>query len=112
MEERTVHLKIKVQSLVDEAKNIRREANKTSGKEKWGLNHHRTSVVRPHTRHNLLAYGILRGIPYSVMEKKCRETPDFSGVSKIAKRFGASDNDILEWIDDARKHLGLMQDAA
>ena len=112
MEERTVHLKIKVQSLVDEAKNIRKEANKTSGMAKWGLNHHRTSVVRPNTRANLLAYGILRGTPYSAMEKKCREAPDFAWVSKIAKRFGASDNDILEWIDDARKHLGLMQDAA
>jgi len=112
MEERTVHLKIKVQSLVDEAKNIRREANKTSGKEKWGLNHHRTSVVRPHTRHNLLAYGILRCIPYSVMEKKCRETPDFSWVSKIAKRFGASDADILEWMEDAKMHISGHQEAA
>jgi len=105
MQERTVHLKIKVQSLVDEAKNIRREANKTSGMQKWGLNHHRTTVVRRHTRHNLLAYGVLIGTPYALMEKRCFEAPDFKWVAKIAKSFGGTEEDIGAWIADAEKYL-------
>ena len=112
MEERKIHLKIKVQSLVDEAKNIRKEANKTSGKAKWNLNHHRTEVVRPHTRKNLLAYGILLGIPYRVMERRCNEQPNFVGVAAIAKRFGASEADVSAWIADAKEHLSGHSKAA
>ena len=46
MNEKLVHLKIKIKSLVDESKNIRKEANKTSGMAKWNLNHHRKTIVR------------------------------------------------------------------
>jgi len=102
---RTIHLRIKVRSLVDEAVNIRREANKKSGMEKWDLNHHRTTVVRRHTRHNLLAYGILIGTPYELMEKKCAEAPDLKWVAKIAKSFDASEEDIAVWMADAESHL-------
>lgn len=108
MNPRQTHLKIKVQSLVDEAKNIRREANKTSGMAKWDLNHHRTTVVRRHTRHNLLAYGILLGTPYSLMEKKCYEPPDFKWVAKIAEKFGATEEDIGAWMADAGEALSIV----
>jgi len=57
MNDRIVHLRIKIKSLVDESRNIRREANKTSGMAKWKLNQHRKTTVREHTRDNLLAYG-------------------------------------------------------
>jgi hypothetical protein len=105
MEERTIHLKIKVKSLVNESKSIRKEAKKVSGMVKWNLNNHRTTVVRDHTRHNLLAYGILRGIPYEVMEEKCYEYPDFKRVFSIAKRFGATDDMILKWKEDSELYL-------
>jgi len=112
MEERTIHLKIKVRSLADESRSIRREANKTSGMAKWRLNHHRTTVVREHTRYNLLAYGILRGIPYRVMERRCHEAPDFSKVATIAKRFGASEEMITSWTEEAKSCLVPQKEVA
>lgn len=101
MEERTIHLKIKVKNLADEARLNRAEARKASGKVKWNLNHHRTSVLRDHARHNLLAYGILRGVPYLAMEQKCEKAPDWDRVSKIAKRFGATDETVSRWVEAA-----------
>ena len=112
MEERTLHLKIKVRSLVDEAKNIRKEANKTSGMAKWRLNHHRTTVVRDHTRHNLLAYGILIGMSYERMERKCHEAPNFKRVAKIAKSFGATEEAVDSWVEEAKAYLEAKDKAA
>lgn len=112
MEERTVHLKIKIRSLADEAKSIRREANKSKGMAKWRLNDHRTSVVRDHARHNLLAYGILIGTPYKAMEGRCYRSPDFSRISTIAKRFGANEEAVAKWVEEAKAHLEPRQEAA
>lgn len=109
MEERTIHLRIKVKSLVDEAKSIRQEAKKTEGMVKWGLNHHRTTVVRYHTRLNLLAYGILIGTKYEAMERKCSEPPSFSKVKKIAKSFGGEEEAINAWIEEAEAHLASQK---
>lgn len=109
MEERTIHLKIKVKSLVDEAKTIRAEANKTSGMAKWRLNQHRKEVVRPHIRFNLLAYGILQNTPYCKMERKCAEWPDFYLVAKTAKNFGASEEQVDSWIEDAKNYLNRVE---
>ncbi len=112
MDERRIHLKIKVKSLVDEARTIRIEANKTSGMAKWRLNHHRTTVVRSYTRLNLLAYGILVGTPYEIMERKCSKAPDFDKVRKIAKNFGATEEMISAWMDDAGAYLTERKEAA
>lgn len=105
MSEKLVHLRIKVKSLVDESRTIRKEANKTSGMAKWRLNHHRTSVVRVHTRHNLLAYGLLMGVPYCAMEKKCHIKPNLSTVAKHAKKFGGVSSAIDAWVEEAHTYL-------
>ena len=112
MENRQLHLKIKIRSLVDESRNIRREANKISGDAKHKLNLHRVLVVRPHTRLNLLAYGILRNIPYWAMERKCAEKPDFKRIGKIAKSFEATDEQVAAWVADAEAYLSGRQVAA
>lgn len=112
MNDRTLHLKIKVKSLADEASNIRREANKISGDAKHKLNLHRKMVVRPATRINLLAYGILRNIPYWAMERKCAEKPDFKRIGKIAKSFEATDEQVAAWVADAEAYLSGRQVAA
>jgi len=112
MHERITHLRIKIKNLADEARTIREEARKTSGMEKWELNHHRTTVVRSAARHNLLAYGLLHGVPYSVMEKKCASTPSFSTVEKHAKKFGGSEEDIEAWVEAARTHIKRCLKAA
>lgn len=107
MNERLIHLRIKVKTLVAESQIIRTEARKTKGLVKWGLNDHRKTIVRDHTRVNLLAYGFLKGTPYEAMESKCRENPNFEKVSRIVMNFGGrSRKEELEvWIEDAKKHL-------
>jgi len=120
LKERTVHLRIKIKSLVAESRIIRAEANRlkpfiakesdTNKKRplqnrRERLHNHRRDVVRVHTRLNLLAYGILRGIPYEVMEKKCFEKPYFPKISKIAKDFGAAEDQITKWVSDAKIYL-------
>lgn len=104
MRERAIHLKIKVKSLASEARIIRKEAKKTSGDVKYGLNAHRTSVVRPQARASLLAYGILRGVPYCVMERSCRYEPDFNRVIKMATSFGARGEQCDAWRDEAERY--------
>lgn len=125
MYDRLIHLRIKIKSLVDESKNIRRESRKIEttkkkakekdllteeyarslGSAKWKLDHHRTTVVRWHTRFNLLAYGLLRGIPYEVMEKKCNIPPNFKKITSTAKNFGGADREIVPWVNSAKEYL-------
>lgn len=105
MEERTIHLKVKVMSLAAEARIIRQQVWKAKGMVKWRLNEHRTDVVRVHARHNGLAYGILRGVPYSAIEKKCDKKPDFEKVATIAKRFGSDEKMVSAWVEKAEAYL-------
>ena len=72
---------------------------------KWELNHHRTTIVRTHARHNLLAYGLLRGVLYGYMECRCNEPPNFDSVIKVAKNFGGNEEDIAAWVQKAKEYL-------
>jgi len=103
--ERLIHLRIKIKSLAAEASTIREEARKVHGMVKWELNHHRTSLLRKHARHNLLAYGLLRGVPYEVIEIKCNDAPHFESVIKFAKTFGGKEEDIAVWVQKAKEYL-------
>ena len=106
MNDRLIHLRIKIKSLAAEAAIIRKEANRTKGPTKWGLNAHRTGTVRSEARLSLLAYGLLRRVPYNVMEKTCDEAPNFSKVADFARRFGETDEKYLAtWVADAKKHI-------
>jgi len=109
MEERQIHLKVKIKNLADEARTIREEARKASGMVKWGLNHHRKTVVRWAARDNLLAYGLLRRVPYRAIERHTESNPDFRAVEKIARRFGGTDEQIAEWVADAKNYLAEAQ---
>lgn len=81
------YLKVKVKSLAEEARIIRREehaakrqyrwAKNQQGAEEiyteahntfWGLRHHRTYDVRNEARAAHIAYGYLRGLEYSMIE--------------------------------------------
>lgn len=107
MNERLIHLKIKIKCFAAEAMIIRQEAHKTKGMIKWNLNDHRTTVVREHTRYNLLAYGLLKGIPYSVMEKKSNALPPFDKIIENAMRFGGDEKTVQTWITEAKIYRGL-----
>jgi hypothetical protein len=105
MNERLIHLRIKIKSLVAESQIIREEARKTNGDVKWGLNQHRKTIVRKVTRENLLAYGLLKGIPYRVMEGSTTTKPDWQEIGAIARRFGGSKDVLADWIIEAQAHL-------
>ncbi len=126
--DRRIHLKVKIKSLAEEAKIIKQEARKLkvearrldhahgnpdlAKKLRWQVNsllYHKDFPVGNEARHSLLAYAVLRGKPYFVVEAKCREDnrPSFKKVEEMALRFGATKDSVSEWIDEAKKGLGI-----
>jgi len=97
-------LKVKIKSLAEEARIIRKEENKTLKLHKMkypeggycpqydSLRNHRRIDVQGEARAALLAYGYLRGVPYKAMESKTKEDnrPNWKRVRTIAKKFGKS----------------------
>lgn len=87
-------LKVKVKSLAEESRIIRREERKLHGQDNIMLRNelhlHRVFVVRKAARETHLAYGFLRGRMYQQMEKgtdKYRQ-PDWTAVAKMVKKYG------------------------
>jgi len=88
MDER-VYLKVKIKSLGEEARIIRKEEKRIRGGSlRNGLYHHRVNVVRSEARHTHLAYGFLRGKAFSQIENKSRIAPDWKRVQKMVMKYG------------------------
>ena len=88
MDER-VYLKVKIKSLADEARIIKREIKgKHSPSIKNGLRLHHINVVRVEARHTHLAYGFLRGREYWQLERKAKEAPDWKKVRRMIEKYG------------------------
>jgi hypothetical protein len=87
---RYVELKIKIINLADEAKTIRANEIKLTGNMRADLHNHRVTVVRHVARHNLLAYGFLRGKAYKSMEQSCYEKPNLEEILKHVLKFGGA----------------------
>jgi len=104
-----IYLKVKITSLAEEAKIIRRYKRRLRAKPRapgesppaawWGLRHHHLSIVRPEARAALIAYGFLRGRRYRQIEAKCHEPPDWKRVGQIVEKFGGCRHDptLAEW---------------
>lgn len=94
-----VELKVKIKSLAEEAKIIRREeALAKTPEERLKLAVHRRGVVRYEQRHTLLAYAYIRGIPYRVVESNCHEQPNTYKVARMVEKYGEYDGAALqEW---------------
>lgn len=105
-----IYLKIKICSLAEEAKIIRRHERRLKAKPRapgelppaawWGLNSHRRFDVRTEQRAALLAYGFLRGRRYRQIEAKCHEPPDWKRVCQLVDKFGGMSDDknkLAEW---------------
>lgn len=92
MYDRRVHLKVKIKHLAAEAKIIRHEIAKAKAKRDphlcATLNSHRVLTVRYAARHAQLAYACLRGVPYSAIEAKCYEEPNWTEIRRQALAFG------------------------
>lgn len=100
---RNIELKIKIKSLADETRTIKSEERKLKADGKGpgaqfnSIYRHRMDVVRPESRHSLLAYGYLRGRSYKQMEEKCRQDPNWKHVKRLIERFGGNPANFDAW---------------
>ena len=111
-------LKIKIKNLADEARTIREEERKTSGMERWHLQHHRKTVVRSAARANLLAYACLRGMPYCRVEPRVGEyfnrwnRPEvWRRVEKTVLTFGGTEEMFKEWQEAADAYIDSQMES-
>jgi hypothetical protein len=81
-------LKIKIKSLAAEARIIRREERKTTGRLREEMYQHRIGIVRQVTRNTLIAYGLIRGQTIEQMEPNRKSDPDWDAIDKMLKKYG------------------------
>ena len=105
MEDRSLQLRIQNKIHAAEAAIMREEARKLSGDARHRMNCLRTGARRRMTRLNVLAYGILRGIPYHEMERISHEKPPLAHAVAIAKNYGASTRLLAAWGKAAEMYL-------
>lgn len=91
------YLKVKIKSLAEEARIIRKEERASKGEKREGLYLHRVGVVRRAARHSLLAYGFLRGREYRQIEPKCENAPHWPEVFKMVSKYGLQDYGWKMW---------------
>lgn len=90
---RLAELKIKIKSLSEEARIIRKDENKAKKlKRPWvidSLHEHRIHVVRPEVRAANIAYGLLRGKTLEQIEPNRKNIPDglLNRVNKILDKY-------------------------
>jgi hypothetical protein len=90
------YLKVKIKSLADEARTIRAEEKKASGRVRQELHEHRVKDVRQETRAALVAYGYIRGRTYRQIEPRtlwdvppyCRPSFDVTRVAALVRKYG------------------------
>ncbi len=105
MQDQRSYLKVKIKSLAEEARIIRKEERKAAentndygyNEELSGLHGHRVGPVRRESRHALLAYGFLRNTPYRRMESKAHTVPDWARVQKLVEKYGAQVPTLYSW---------------
>jgi len=106
MHDRSRQLIVKIKSLADEARTIRREEERALGLRRpdlvlyRDLRAHRRGIVRSVARHALLALAMIRGKPYARVEPGCASLPDWAEVRKVAERFGVVRDYALEPLYD------------
>ncbi len=88
MQDQRAYLKVKIKSLAEEARIIRKEERVSQGEKREGLHLHRVGTVRREARHALLAYGFIRGLKYCQMEAKCETPPDWEAVKRMVVKYG------------------------
>ncbi len=84
-------LRVKLRSLVAEARIIKRqEARVRRGELREELSLHRRTVVRRAARETGLALGFIKGREYREMEPTTHLPPDWVSVDKMLKKYGPS----------------------
>jgi len=83
-------LRVKIKSLAEEARIIRREERRSNGPLRDELHIHRVIAVRSEARVAQLAYGFIRGRAYERLEPKANTPPDWKRVRALCKKYGPS----------------------
>lgn len=114
--DKRVCLKVKIKSLAEEAKIIRKEEKKArSWSYKKMLQDHRKGIVREEARHTHLAYGFIRGKSYAKIEH-CRfdNQPNWDKVTKMVNKYCCHIDYPQDWsnMEAYRKYEASMDAAA
>ena len=92
-------LKIKVNSLAEESRIIRRAERKTRGPIRESLYLHRIRDVREESRSAGLALGFIKGRTWEEMEKSPFTLPDWNRVKTLIAKYGPRDKAKLAAFD-------------
>ncbi len=86
----SIELKIKVKSLAEEARIIRKEERKLHGLHRARLHDHRVTVVRDAARRSLVAYQFVRGRDWESCASRDLHTRkrDWPAVEKMIRKYG------------------------
>lgn len=88
MKNRRIYLKVKIKSLAEEAKIIRREERKTRDQDlRDGLHRHRVVEVRIEARLTQLAYAYLSGKTRQQVEPNAVKPVNWSRVKTMVQRY-------------------------
>jgi hypothetical protein len=105
---RNIFLRVKLKSLAEEARIIRREELKCkklgqgASWERQSLYDHRIGTVRREARATLLAYQYLRGIPYAACETPNPEKHNpinMDSLCHMLKKYGGTDKGLSDWLE-------------
>jgi len=91
----STELKIKLKSLAEEQRIIRKEELKLKGN--WAykaerLIAHRKFRVRPIIRNTHIAYGLIKGHEYHEIEQKSYSSPNWDSVKTMVKKYGSTED--------------------
>ena len=92
-------LKSEIKAVADEGRACRQKINASKGLERdhwWN----EKRAVGDGARGLLIAYGLLRGMPYERMERHCREEPSGRAIHALCVKYGGE-----EWTPDRVKEL-------
>lgn len=111
MQDQRAYLKVKIKSLAEEAKIIRREEQRPRkdmdecgySPTRTGLREHRVTVVRQASRNALLAYGFIRGRKYRQIEPKAESQPNWEEVKRQVLKYGPQTGDRKELAERVEK---------
>lgn len=83
-------LKVKIKSLAEEARIIRKEEQRTWGELRNELHVHRVGVLRRESRHAHIAYGLIRGRSLDRIEPGSKKPIDEKKIRTLLQRYGPS----------------------
>jgi hypothetical protein len=95
LKDRREMLRVKLKSLAEEARIIRREERRTNGFLREELHDHRVKNVRQAARNTHLAYGFIRGRTWEQMEATYAVEPDWDSIDKMLGKYGPFGNERL-----------------